>query len=67
MIHPDYNKYTEYPEVVTGMNYTHITLIHPYHGTVQLYVPIDVFQDQLRGMIAGAWANGATILIQPME
>ena len=65
MIHPDYAHYLTAPASLSLV--TLITLIHPHHGTLTLYIPIEDFQSQLRGIIRGAWINEATIIIQPAQ
>jgi hypothetical protein len=63
MINPAYEKYTSVPDTLDCV--TMVTLIHPYHGTVSLYFPLEDFQANFMGAIRGAWMNEATIVIQP--
>ena len=65
MIHQEYQKYLTAPDKLSLV--TMITLIHPHHGTLTLYIPIDNFQSHLMGIIRDAWINSATIIIQPAQ
>lgn len=65
MIHPNYKQYLKAPTNLSLV--TLVTLIHPRHGTLTLYIPIDDFQSHLMGIIRDAWVNEATIIIQPAQ
>lgn len=56
----------QYP--VNGIeNYTQVTTIHPYHGTVIYYLSADDFQDTIMSLLVPCWVNGMTVVITEMK
>lgn len=64
-IHPSDARFEQRPEEIG--NYTMVTCTHPYHGHGVLYFSIEEYHSHFIPVTRGLWANGFTILVQPMD
>ncbi len=58
-----YDKFLEQPDRYDGC--TMVTITDPRFGSSVYYLPLDDFQDNIKGLITPAWVNGMTVIIQP--
>ncbi len=60
---PYYDKFLKHPDNYDGC--TLVTITDPRFGSVVYYLPLEDFQDNIKGLLKTPWVNGMTIIIQP--
>ena len=58
-----YQRFETQPESLASC--TKVVATHPYHGTYIYYLPLDDFQDNIKGLLTPFWVNEFTVLMTP--
>ena len=63
-MHPSLDRFKTPPESLEGV--TMVTRISANFGIVTYFLPLDDFQNEIKGILIPCWINGITVHIQPL-